>query len=535
MVVTNHPLASAAGAEVLLAGGNAVDATVAALLALSVVEPMMVGPLGGGILHIRLADGRHTVIDAMSVAPASAHERMFEPLSDGLPNARDTRGRKNAVGAAAVAVPGALAGWAMALDAHGTWPLARLAAPAIRHAAEGFAVTPYLADCIADLAGDLAGDPGLAARFLPGGRPLAAGDRLVQPALAATLARIGAEGPATLYGGALGETVARHLQAAGGHVTLADLAAYRPVRREPVVGTYRGHRIIGPPPPAASGVHIAQMLAILEGFDLARAGFGTAETCHLIAEAIKIAFADRAVGTADPAFVTPPTARLISAEYAAERRARIDPARAQVWSAGLPADRESADTTHLTVADADGTVVSATQTINGLFGACVEIPGTGLIANNYMLNYDPHPGRALSIRPGKRCFTSMAPMMVTREDRLLAALGLPGGLRIFPSALQAIINLIDHRMSPQQAVEAPRLWTEGGVVELEPDFPEETAAGLAARGQRVLRVPRVAGGMNMIAFDPDGTLTGAACWRADGTPVGIAGGLAQAGVRFSLS
>jgi gamma-glutamyltranspeptidase/glutathione hydrolase len=535
MVVTNHPLASAAGAEVLLAGGNAVDAAVAALFALSVVEPMMVGPLGGGIMHIRLPDGTHTIIDAMSTAPAAAHEGMFEPVGEDTPSARETRGRRNALGPAAVAVPGALAGWAMALDEHGTWPLARVIRAGVRLSEDGFTVTPYLADCIADLSGDLATDAGLSARFLPGGRRLVAGDTLVQPALAETFRRIAAEGPGTLHGGALGREVAAALSARGGLVKLEDLAAYRPVRRVPVIGRYRGHEIVGPPPPASSGVHIAQMLAILEGFDIGRLGFGTADTAHLLAEALKIAFADRAVGTADPAFVTPPVARLVSAEYAAERRAAIDMRRAGVWRAGLAPDRESADTTHLTVADASGLVVSATQTINGLFGACVEVPGTGLIANNYMLNYDPRPGRALSIRPGKRCFTSMAPMMVTRGGHLLAALGLPGGLRIFPSAMQAIVNLIDHRMTPQEAVEAPRLWTDGGPLELEPAFPETLAAELAARGHAIHRVPRVAGGMNLIAFGDDGLLTGAACWRADGTPVGIAGGLARAGVRFSVS
>ena len=163
------------------------------------------------------------------------------------------------------------------------------------------------------------------------------------------------------------------------------------------------------------------------------------------------------------------------------------------------------------------------------------IEGTGLLANNYMYNFDPHPGRALSIAPGKRCFTSMSPMMVARDGRVLHALGLPGGLRIFPSALQAIVNLIDHRMSPQQAVEAPRLWTEGGPIELEPAFTAELEAALARRGHSTSRVNRVAGGMNAISFAEDGLMTGAACWRADGTPVGIAGGLARPGVRFTLS
>ena len=185
------------------------------------------------------------------------------------------------------------------------------------------------------------------------------------------------------------------------------------------------------------------------------------------------------------------------------------------------------------MADVEGNVVATTQTVNGLFGACVQVPGTGMIANNYMFNFDPHPGRALSVEPGKRVFTSMAPMMVCRDGRLLHALGLPGGLRIFPSALQALVNLLDHGMTLQEAVEAPRIWTEGGVVELEEGFPEEVASKLAARGHEVARMQRIGGGMNAITFGEDGMLTGAACWRADGTPVAVAGGLARAGVRFS--
>jgi gamma-glutamyltranspeptidase / glutathione hydrolase len=534
MIVTNHPLASAAGAEMLLCGGNAVDAAVAALFALTVVEPMMVGLLGGGISHLRLPDGQHRIIDGLSTAPASATPAMYAPLASGLPSARETEGRRNSIGALAVAVPGALAAWCHMLARHGTRALPEVMAPAIRLAENGFTVTPYLADCVRDCTGDLARDAGLAALFLPGGGPIDAGLTLVQTDYARTLRQIATEGPETLYGGALGQTVAAALQKAGGLVTQADLAGYAPLERQPVRSSYRGHTIIGPPPPASSGVHIAQMLNLLEGFDVRSMGFGTPDTMHLMAEAMKIAFADRAVATADPAFVKVPVERLISKAYADKRRGLIDPARTQAWSPGV-ASGESADTTHVTVADAEGCVVSTTQTINGLFGACLQVEGTGMLANNYMLNFDPHPGRALSIAPGKRVFTSMAPMMIAQDGKVLHALGLPGGLRIFPSAFQAIINLIDHGMDTQDAVEAPRLWTEGAALELEQAFTDETAAALARRGHAISRVNRIAGGMNAISFQPDGTMTGAACWRADGTPVGIAGGLARAGVRFSIA
>ena len=213
------------------------------------------------------------------------------------------------------------------------------------------------------------------------------------------------------------------------------------------------------------------------------------------------------------------------------RRTAIDPASARAWSAGVgPA--EGAHTTHLTVADRDGHVVSATQTINSLFGARFMVPGTGMIPNNYLYVFDPRPGRANSLAPGKRVTSSMAPLIVLRDGRPRFALGLPGGLRIFPSALQAVVNLIDHGMSLQEAIEAPRVWTQGFELELEPGITAEVADALRSRGHRVLNVPSVGGGMNAIRFDDDGDLEGAACWRADGTPIGVGGGAARPGVRF---
>ena len=578
MVVTNHPLASAAGAEMLLAGGNAVDAAIASLFALTVVEPMMVGVLGGGIAHIRLADGRHVVLDGLSTAPAAAHGAMYETVSDALPDYRRTVGRANEVGPLAVAVPGALAGWCRTLRDFGALSVDDAIAPAVRLAERGFTATPYLSDCISDLARDLSRDPGLAALFLPGGAPLQAGTRVVQPEYAQTLRAIARNGADALYAGELGEALVKTMARTGGLVGREDLDAYRVIEREPICGSYRGFDILGPPPPASAGVHVVQMLNLLEGFDVGAMGFGSPDAAHLLAEAMKIAFADRAVATADPAFVDVPVARLTDKAYAGRRRRLIDFARTRRWEPGVrrtasmsgqarPTDAEGSSgagasdgqeppgrsqptnrdglrghgphggesncTTHVTVVDAEGNVVATTQTINGLFGACLQIPGTGMIANNYMFNFDPHPGRALSVEAGKRVFTSMAPMMVRRDGRLLHALGLPGGLRIFPSALQALVNLLDHGMTLQEAVEAPRIWTEGGVVVLEEAFPDEVKNELAGRGHEIVRLQRIGGGMNAIAFADDGTLTGAACWRADGTPIAIAGGLARAGVRFS--
>lgn len=531
MVVTNHPLASAAGAEMLAAGGNAVDAAIAALFALTVVEPMMVGLLGGGLTHLRLPDGSHRVIDGLPTAPAAARPDLYRPVSDTLPNYLDTEGRENAVGPKAVATPGAVPAWCETLARFGTMTLAEVTEPAIRHAARGFRITPFLHECIADTAADLAQDPEIARLYLPDGAPLAAGATLVQGDYAEVLRDIAREGPGGLHGGALGRIVAEQVARAGGLLSPADLAGYRTVEREVVRGTYRGVEIVGPPPPSSGGVHIVQMLNILEGCDLRALGFGSTETLHLIAEALKIAFADRKAATGDPAFVATPVERLLDKDYAAERRVAIDPARAQTWGAAV-AMLESANTTHITVADAEGRIVCSTQTINSLFGARFIVPGTGMVANNHMYLFDPHPGHALSIAPGKRVTTSMSPMIALADGRPRYALGLPGGLRIFGSAMQALLNLIDHGMALQEAVEAPRLWTQGHTVELESAFPESVRAGLVARGHEIVVLPHVASGMNAIEFHADGSMTGAACWRADGTPIGVSGGHARKGVRF---
>ena len=536
MIVTNHPIASGVAAQIMLEGGNAADASVAALFALSVVEPMMVGLLGGGVTHLRTATGEHVILDGLGCAPAAAHPTLYTPLvSNRIEDRRLTVARTNELGALAVAVPGALAGWCQLLNHYGRLTLSDVLQPAIRLARRGFQVTPYLATNIAEQAAALARSPELAALFLPQGQPLRAGRMLRQPNCAETLSLIAREGPDTLYRGSLGQQLVHILGRAGGLMTATDLERYSVCERSPVRGHYRDHEVVGPPPPASSGVHIVQMLNVLEHFDLHEAGFGSADATHWLAEAMAIAFADRSAATADPAFVKVPVAHLTSKRYASARASLIKPQQRSAWQSGVAGTTESSDTTHLTIADADGMVIASTQTLNGAFGAAMMIEGTGLLANNYMYNFDPHPGNALSVAPGKRVFTSMAPMMLLREGRLRVALGLPGGLRIFPSAMQTIVNLIDHRMTLQEAVEAPRVFTEGGDLELEDMLPEALGEQLAQRGHSVRRVPRVAGGMNAIGFDEDGMMTGAACWRADGTPVAISGGLARAGTGFSLS
>lgn len=533
MVVTNHPLGSAAGNEILAAGGNAIDAAVAALLALTVVEPMMVGICGGGLSHIRLADGTHVVVDALSSAARSMHPEIYQPVSDAPANYMDAKDRRNLVGASSVAVPGNLRGWCMMQQKYGKLPFADVVDPAIRYAARGFSVTHYLTGAIMEHEADLSADPEIARIMLPGGKPAAPGSRMVMSDYAESLRLIQKQGAEALHGGALGQALVERLATGGpdaGYVTMEDLAAYRAIEREAIFGSYRGHAIVGPPPPASSGVHVTQMLNMLEAYDVKAMGFGSVEGLHLLAEVIRVAFEDRRAASGDPDFVDVPVAKLTSKAYAAEARGRM---RDMGGATPVPPGYESRDTTHITVADRDGNIVSATHTINGLFGARFMVPGTGIIPNNYMSNYDPHPGKALSIVPGKRVPTSMAPMIVLKDDRPVFALGLPGAVRIFPSAMQAIINLIDHGMGLQEAVEAPRIWTEGQHVELEPAYAGMKPA-LEAKGHEVKLVKHIGGGMNAIAFDADGMMTGAACWRADGTVAAQGGGLARPGIRFHI-
>ena len=531
MAVTNHPLASAAAVEMMASGGNAIDATVAALFTLTVVEPMMVGIFGGGTALIRLADGREIVIDGLSTAPSACTPDSYAPVSDTWPSYMETEGWANRVGPKAIAVPGNLKAWCEAASRFGKLPLATLMEPAIRHAARGFVVSPYLATCIADTAFDLANDPEISAILLPGGSPLRAGDLLVQANYAKTLSEIAKGGPEVLYGGDLGRKMAAYLEQAGSFLRFADLQNYRTIEREPVRGTYRGVEIVGPPPPCSGGVHTIQILNMLEAFDLGELGFGTPETLHLVLECLKIAAADRRAATADPAFVDVPVAKLIDKDYAALRRSEIRRDRAGTFEQGV-LSVESANTTHVTIADSDGNIVTSTQTINSLFGSRIMIPGTGIIPNNYMLLFDPHPGHALSLAPGKRITSGITALIGKRDGKPIFALGLPGAHRIPASAMQAVLNIVDHGMSIQEAVEAPRVFTQGQEAELEKGFSAAVHDKVATLGHAVVAMDHVAGGMCAIAFAEDGAMTGAACWRADGTPMGIGGGTARKGTSF---
>jgi gamma-glutamyltranspeptidase/glutathione hydrolase len=533
MVVTNHPLGSAAGLEMLAMGGNAVDAAIASVFALTVVEPMMVGPLGGGYINLKLADGTALCIDNYTLAPGEATADMYTPISDSWPDYLLTVDRKNQVGHLASGVPGNLKGWDEAHQLHGRLSWETVVEPAIRYASNGFVCSDYLSRLATEHGADIALYPETAAIFQPDGIPVRAGDLIRQPALAESLRTIAQQRSAALYGGSLGQMVVDDMAANGGIISMDDLRSYRTVRNAPVTGTYRGHEVSGPPPGNSGITLIIEMLNILEGYDLAGMGFGTVESTHLLLEVLKIAFADRFAYLGDPETVDIPIEWLTSKPYAASRRDDIDPTRASVAAAGQPV-HGSDFTTHLTVADADGNMVSMTQTINELFGSKVMVPGTGLLLNNTQAMFDPHPGQPNSIAANKRVVSSMAPAIISHDGKPWLGLGTPGGVRIFPSVLQAIVNVIDHGMSLQEAVEAPRVWTQGQNVELEPPFAETIQGRLSALGHAIDVVPNVAGGMNGIMIDPTtGRLCGAACWRADGSPAALAGGYANSEARFN--
>ncbi|MGI8553919.1 MAG: gamma-glutamyltransferase [Dehalococcoidia bacterium] len=536
VVASNHPLASAAGIEMLIQGGNAVDAAVATLFALTVVEPMMVTPFGAGFFVIRDGRSREVVtIDNYCTVPAVSTPEMFEPVPDNLDYA--TVNRENDVGYRAVATPGNLKGWAHAAGRYGRLPLADLIQPAIRHAERGFAASEYLVQMITTQQEFIARFPATAQVFLPRGHVPAAGERIVRSDYARTLRQIADEGPETMYSGALARTIVADMAANGGLITIDDLATYRIHERPPVRGEYRGHEIVSMAPPSSGGTHIVELLNVLEAYPIGRneLRFGTPQYVHLFAEALKIAFADRRRYMADPERVHVPVDKITSKLYANERRRAIDLHVAKDYSAGEFAELatflggEGANTTHCTVIDAEGTIVSATQTAQSAFGSKVTVPGTGMLLNNCMLLMDPFPGRTNSIEGGKRILSSMSPTIILRDGSPFMALGTPGGKRIFAAVAQAILNVIDHGMSLQEAVEAPRVWTQGAELELEEIFPNlnELQRALGVMGHQTKAVPKVAGGMNGVQVDDAGRLHGAACWRADGVPIGISGGPAR--------
>jgi gamma-glutamyltranspeptidase/glutathione hydrolase len=375
--------------------------------------------------------------------------------------------------------------------------------------------------------------PETAKTYLPGGIPPKPGQLIRQPQYVDTLEMIMERGSDALYDGVIGQMVTRDMANCGGLITMEDFKRYEVKSRKPVRCTYRDYEIVAPGPVSCGGTHIIQCLNILEEFDVRSLGYGTARYFHLLAETLKIAFADRYAFMGDPDFVSIPLEWLTSKGYAALRRRDINLKKAASYPPGKPGSTipASPDTTHITAMDSQGNVVTMTQTIHEAFGSKVTTPGTGMLLNDTMYLFDPHPGKPNSIAPGKRQVSFQSPTIVLKNGKPLMALGTPGGSRIFAAVLQAIINVIDHGMTLQEAVEAPRIWTQGQEMLVEEGVRKHVLDELARMGHKVQAMPRVGGGMNGVIVDPNtGMLHGAACWRSDSGPAGLSGGPAKAGL-----
>jgi gamma-glutamyltranspeptidase/glutathione hydrolase len=526
MVASQEAAASRIGVEILERGGNAVDAAVAIGFALAVTLPRA-GNLGGGgfmVVHDAASD-RTVAIDYREKAPAAAFRDQF---LDSSGNADPKLSRFHGL---AVGVPGTVAGMALALEKYGTMQLADVVAPAIRLAEEGITVTPDLADSLAGLKQRIAQWPSSAKIFYKAdGADHMPGDTLVQADLAASLKLIAAEGPKAFYEGPIAERIAAAVRAEGGNMTVEDLKAYAPVEREPVRGSYRGYEILSMPPPSSGGVHIVQILNILEGFPIGWLGHNSAETIHLMAEAMKLAYADRSEYLGDPDYVKIPVAGLTSKAYAAALRQKINRNRATPAASikpGDPVPYESHETTHYSVVDKDGNAVANTYTINFSYGTGLVADGTGILLNNEMDDFSAKPGvpnayglvggEANAVEGGKRPLSSMSPTIVLKDGEPWLVTGSPGGSRIITTTLQLIMNVIDHGMNIAEATAAPRIhhqWLPDRL-DVETGLSPDTVALLAAKGQNVA-VGDASGSTQTIMLSEEGFRLGAADPRRPG-------------------
>ncbi len=466
MVSAQEHLAAAIGRDIMAKGGNAVDAGVAVAFALAVTLPRAGNIGGGGFMLVHDAKtGQTHAIDYREMAPAGASRDMF------LNEAGEPDSDKSLYSGASSGVPGTVAGMKLALDKYGTMEWADVIAPAIKLAEEGFTVTPELADSIEAERQYLTKYPATTRIFFKeDGTVWKPGETLVQADLAKTLKKIAAEGPDGFYKGEVAEAISKAVQADGGLITPEDMAAYKVMEREPVKGTYRGYDIVSMPPPSSGGVHLIQILNTLEGYPIGALGQNSAETIHLMAETMKLAYADRSEYLGDPDFVDVPVAALTSKEYAADMRDKISADFARPAAQIAPADLapyESDQTTHFSVVDKDGNAVSNTYTINFNYGSGLVADGTGVLMNNEMDDFSAKPGTpngfgliggdANAIQAGKRPLSSMTPTIVLKDGKVWLVTGSPGGARIITTVLQVVMNMIDHGMNVAEASTAPRV------------------------------------------------------------------------------
>jgi gamma-glutamyltranspeptidase/glutathione hydrolase len=476
MVVSAQHLATEVGVEILKKGGNAVDAAVAVGYALAVVYPQAGNIGGGGFMTLHLANGRSTFLDFREKAPHAATATMFQDKNGNVIPGLSADSWK------AVGVPGTVLGLETARIRYGTLPRATLLAPAIRLAREGFILGQGDAGVMALEADKLARDPAAARIFQPKGRALTKGDRLVQTDLAATLSLVSAKGPDAFYNGPIGAAIVAASKKGGGILAAGDFASYRVRELKPIECDYRGFHVISAPPPSSGGVSICETLNILSGYDISAMGFHSAAEVHVFAEALRRVYVDRNNKLGDPDFVTNPVSELLDPAYAAKLRASIDPERATPSSSLGPAApaHEGKSTTQYDVVDAKGNAVSVTYTLNDWFGAHRVAGKTGIVMNDEMDDFTSKPGSpnmfglvqgaANAVAAGKTPLSSMSPTILLKNGKVALVIGSPGGSRIITITLQAIINMVDHGMNVQEAINAPRIHMQWlpDVIALEP-------------------------------------------------------------------
>jgi len=538
MVASTSDIASRIGVEVMKKGGNAVDAAVAVGFALAVTWPSAGNLGGGGFMLVRTADGTAEAIDYRERGPLAAHKDMYLDAQGNVVKGLSLQGYK------AVAVPGTVAGLALAHKRHGKLKWEELVEPARKLAAEGFEVNYHLARSLRydSTVERLKTFPDSRRIFQRDGRFYEIGETFTQPELAAVLARIKAN-PRDFYEGETARMIAADMKANGGIITLEDLRTYEPTLRIPLRGTYRGHEIITMPPPSSGGIALIEMLNMLEAEDLAAKDWHSVDAVHTIVEVMRRAFADRAQYLGDTDFVKVPVSALISKKYAAERRSSINPLAASPSleaGAGDPAPYESPETTHFTIVDAEGNVVSNTYTLNDSYGSGVTAKGTGFLLNDEMddftsktgvpNDYGLIQGAANAIAPKKRPLSSMTPTIVVKDGKVLLAVGSPGGPTIINTVLQVILNVIDYGMDIQEAIDAPRFhhqWLPDHIFWERFEFNADTRALLEKKGHAfrnipgLSKIPSTIGDAEGVMIDPvSGMRLGASDPRLGGVPAG---------------
>ncbi len=526
MVASAERLATQVGVETLQAGGNAVDAACAVGFALAVTYPQAGNLGGGGFSIVRTADGAVYALDYRETAPLAASRDMYlDPRGD----ADDTLSRE---GYLAAGVPGTVAGLFELHRKLGKLPFPQLIAPALKLAADGFAVAYSLRSSLEEERPFLGKFPESRSLFYRGGEGYGEGELLRQPALAATLAKMQRDGAVSFYDGDVAREIVRAVAAGGGIITLEDLKTYKPVWRDPVRFTYRGREIYSMPPPSSGGIILAQVLNMAETQNLASMGFHSSRAIHFMAEAMRRSFRDRAVLLGDPDFVRVDTERLISKEYAADLARNINAARATPSGTVGVAIPEAAQTTHYCVVDAQGNAVATTYTLNGSYG-CGRM-AAGFLLNNEMDDFSAKPGHpnmyglvgseANAIEPRKRMLSSMAPTIVVQDGKLQGVLGTPGGSTIPTTVVQVLTNLIDLGLDVQESVDAPRYHHQylPDQIKVETNcLAADVIAALESKGHKVVIDDEVWGDVQAIWYDKElGIWVGASDSRRWGTTAG---------------